>query len=521
MKRKTVTLAFVFMMISALAYGPDDYEMILKTGSNDDRVELGKLFYGVCGRVETLPPDYIKAVKLFYAAAVQHHPNAQYWLSKMYSEGHGVRKRPDKAYVWAFSASERGDADAQNLLGVYFTEGIGTEADLEKAAQYFVRSARQGNAKGQYNLAVCYETGAGLEQDAKKAVDWYKRAARQDLPIAQYNLGTCYEYGIGVQVDYNSAYSWYNSAANLGNSYAQTALGRLYESAKGVQEDPIIAANWYRAASDQGNIAGILKLAEFYDRGYGVPRSPSNAARLYAKAAENGDAEAQLRYAISLESSADGSADIENAKKWYEMSAVQGNENAASRLKIIALDSDEVKSRAENAAKTEFVFKGLYPGMPVEDAAYTLEQILQKDKQNGKLILFISKDKNGNRKVSHENLVEITGDSSGKVTNIFIDNSIADILFETQMISNEKFISFFSNKYNLSDTTRSETTAFITADGRRAGSQKQIIYKHESGSEIVFYGSYIISRLKGAQDPVKAGLCKPAGSFAVRRAAEK
>lgn len=514
-KPAVIAAAFAFTAVAASAYGTNDYEMILKTGANDDRVEMGKLFYAAAESGGGVA-EYTKAAKLFYVAAAEQHPVAQYWLSRMYSEGLGLKKRPDKAFVWAFSASEKGDAEAQNLLGVYYTEGTGTDVDMEKAAESFMKSARQGNAKGQYNLAASYESGAGIEKNPVKAVDWYKRAARQDLAVAQYSLGTCYEYGIGVQVDYDAAILWYSRAADQGDARGQVAMGKCFELGRGVRTDPANAAAWFREAAGRGDPTGQIKLAECFDKGYGVARSPQMATELFAKAAESGDESAQLSYATRLELGIGTTLDKAKAAEWYARAAGQGSEKAGSRLATLKADSAAIEARTEAARGSELVFKGLYLGMPIDDAVFTLESLLLEAGRGGTL-LYVTAGKDGGKQIKEGVAIEVVADDAGAVESIFLDNSTADALFASVSLSNDEFIRTFLDAYGLAEQPRSDKTAPIVLDGRQVGTQRRITYSHESGYEVVFFDSYVVFRTGNMEDSMKLGLCRPIGSFQVRR----
>ncbi len=514
-KTAIITVAFVSRAVAAVAYGTNDYEMVLKTGNNNDRVEVAKLFHAI-GESGGDVSEYTKAARLFYVAAAEQHPAAQYWLSRMYSEGSGLKKRPDKAFVWAFAASEQGYAEAQNLLGVYYTEGTGTDIDLEKAAAYFMKSARQGNAKGQYNIAASYETGSGIEKDLLKAVDWYKRAARQDLPVAQYSLGTCYEHGIGVPVDYDAAILWYSRAAKQGDARAQVAMGRCFELGRGIPANPVNAAEWFMVAAEQGHAEGQIKLAECFDKGYGVALSPATATELYAKAAESGDEYAQFTYATRLELGIGVTRDTAKAAEWYARAAEQGSEKAASRLATIKAEPEAIEARREAARGGELVFKGLYLGMPIDDAVFTLEKLLSEVGRGGTL-LYVTEGKDGGKQIKDGLAIEVVADEAGAVESIFLDNSTVDALFSSVALSNADFIKTFLDAYGLADLPRSDKTETIIHDGRQVGLQRHITYRHESGYEVVFFDMYTVITSGKTVDSMQLGLSRPIGSLLVRR----
>ena len=243
-------IACVVVVVAAGAKGAAGgaFDETLAGGSNAERIALAKT-YEATGR----EADAARAARLFYAAAAEGDAEAQYGMSRLYGEGRGLRKRPDKAYVWALAAARQGHAEAQNLLGVYLSTGAGVQPDARAAAAWFRKAAFQGNRKAQFNLGACFEAGDGVPHDPAQAVQWYRKAAENGCAPAQFRMGVCHEKGIGARRDAAQAAVWYARAAAAGDVDAQFAFGRCLERGLGVAPQASEALAWYRKAAAQGD----------------------------------------------------------------------------------------------------------------------------------------------------------------------------------------------------------------------------------------------------------------------------
>ncbi|MEX2479380.1 MAG: tetratricopeptide repeat protein [Gammaproteobacteria bacterium] len=81
-------------------------------------------------------------------AETRDHAYAQYFLGRMYADGQGVAKDPERAAEWYRKAAEQGVADAQFRLGQLYENGDGVPTDLEYAFGWYGVAAHLGNANG-------------------------------------------------------------------------------------------------------------------------------------------------------------------------------------------------------------------------------------------------------------------------------------------------------------------------------------------------------------------------------------
>lgn len=264
---RLVSIGIAAAAVQAKAAG-DRFDELLAGGLPSERVALAKT-YEASGTQE----DAVKAARLYYAVAAAGDADAQCAMSRLYSEGRGLKARPEKAYVWALAAARQGHAEAQNLVGVYCSEGTGVARDARQAAAWFRKAAFGGNVKAQFNLGACFETGDGVPQDPAQAAQWYRKAAESGCAPAQFRMGVFHERGSGVARDVAKASEWYARGAESGDADAQFAYGRCLELGAGVARNAESALAWYRKAAAQGDDRArqrILHLESAADSGPGL-----------------------------------------------------------------------------------------------------------------------------------------------------------------------------------------------------------------------------------------------------------
>jgi len=502
-----VCVAYVSL---AVGVGASDYAEVLAAGNVKDCVTLGRQFY----KGEGAPSDFEKAARLFHMAAASGNAEAQYMMAVMYSEGAGLRERPKKAFAWATAAAQQGHADASNLLGVFYTEGYGVARDDALAAAWFEKSAAVGNTKGAFNLATSFEYGTGVKKDLVQAAAWYRRSAEKGNAVAQYSLGTCYEYGMGVARNLGLAAQWYTRAAEQGDARGQLALGFCYERGAGVFRNPAMAVAWYSKAAEQGNDVARMRLAQCYEKGVGVAVDLKRAVAFYRQASEAGHLPGMLAYGLALESGRGVRVDLDAARTVYQKAAEAGLDEARQRLRYLDWDEAAGDARADAMKGRTLVFKGLYLGMPVEDAAIVLERRLRA--AGGVEPLFVEQKK-GLPVVRRGVDIMIDGDAHGLVTHFYLANAVADKLFDTVNLSNTEFVTTFIKAYGVSDALRSSDYEPILIDGKSVGSQKRHVYRDSSGYALTFYDAYAFNASVASRDALATGACKPIGSIAVQR----
>ena len=303
-----------------------------------------------------------------------------------------------EAVKWFRKAAEQGHAKAQFNLGLCYDEGNGVTKDPVEAVKWYRKAAEQGDAKAQYNLGFCYYNGSGVAKDPYEAVKWYHKAAEQGHAKAQHNLGLCYVNGDGVTKDLYEAVKWFRKAAEQGEANAQFNLGLCYYKGYGVAKNRVEAVKWYRKAAEQGDAKAQNNLGWCYNNGFGVAKNRGEAIKWYRKAAEQGQVQAQYSLGVMCFKN-----DLEESFKWLSKAAKQGDKDAKeflekpefSLVRLVRGNVEDIEAGEVCLQKLKdfkkdrrfdvttpapqnndtLVIKGLYIGMPVDDAVVACGKI--------------------------------------------------------------------------------------------------------------------------------------------------
>jgi len=201
--------------------------------------------------------------KLFFSEcclrAANGHPQAQANLARLFLQGRGTEKNPERAAHWSLKAALQDNADGQILLAHLHLKGEGIEMDFESAADWSMRAALQGNAHAQALSAHLYLEGIGVAKDLDQALHWGKLSAGQGNDAAQELLAHMYFDGNGVTQDFRQAAHWAKLAAHQNNVNAQAFLATLYLAGHGVKKDEAMALYWAKKAGNRGH-KGALEI---------------------------------------------------------------------------------------------------------------------------------------------------------------------------------------------------------------------------------------------------------------------
>ena len=95
------------------AFEEPNWNKLLRASNADTQAEWGQRYeHG-----EGVPQDYVKAVRLYCAAAKRSHAVAQYQLGWLYANGRGVARDDALAAAWFRLAAKQGDAYAKRNHG--------------------------------------------------------------------------------------------------------------------------------------------------------------------------------------------------------------------------------------------------------------------------------------------------------------------------------------------------------------------------------------------------------------------
>jgi TPR repeat protein/predicted Ser/Thr protein kinase len=314
-----------------------DYEEASEKGSSLGDYFLSKLYYQGWG-VERDPQK-----GRFYAerALDEGYDLAAYNLGLAYLYGWGVEmdttqsiKYFDHAIPAIQEKSETGDAEAQFLLGNIYRWGYGRSRNDYEAFNWFKKSAEQGHLTAQTRLASMFYYGDGTEQDYERSLEWFQKGEQFQNSGSLDGLGLHHYYGNELDQDYEKAFEYFKNAAHSENASANSMknLGVFYQyGADSIKPDKQQAFEWYQKASNLGSHDAMWRLGTMYANGEVVEKNPETAGEWYLKSAILGNKEAMYKMGL-IYATGGKPEEYAMAVDWFKKSSDAGNAKATREL---------------------------------------------------------------------------------------------------------------------------------------------------------------------------------------------
>ena len=286
------------------------HELPAKAEAGDPKAqnELAHMYYDNynldCATTEKLDDDKHdpkKALELFLKSAEQGNTDSMFMTGLMYLEGPAFYNYPEqdskKAEKWFLKAADKGSVAAALELTRIYAQGLGMPKNPQKARQwaYWALKQNPSDTSPNYYLGLLSVDEKNYVQACKffsactgektEEIEWVTHECRH----ASYQLSKLYEHGLGVPKDLKKAAELYNEARSRDglppilspnenikavdldrlwhiavyqrDPPAQYELGRRYETGEGVAVDKVRATEWYSRAAEQNNPDALYALA--------------------------------------------------------------------------------------------------------------------------------------------------------------------------------------------------------------------------------------------------------------------
>ncbi len=178
---------------------------------------------------DMLPPN--AEISELVKQAEAGNVDVQFRLVKLFGQGIGTLKAPERAKYWFNRAVESGHPEAQYWTGYKFFYGQDVKTDYVKALEWYEKSALQGYAPAQFSTAYLYEMGHSLDpklqNNFEKANYWFEMAAQQQDTGAQFRLGCLKYFGLGTTKDHEQGAALIRMASAKGHEAASKAMQNL------------------------------------------------------------------------------------------------------------------------------------------------------------------------------------------------------------------------------------------------------------------------------------------------------
>ncbi len=210
---------------------------------------------------------------------------ATYVLAKLYLDGLGIAKSPDKAMSLFQSNVDRGHVPSMTALATMKESNATAEA-----LQLYKQAAALDDPRAIAILASIYENGRlGMRANPKLAYKYYEQLQQAGNPLGYFHLGRCYDAGIGVSPDALKSTQMFLKAALAGVTQAQVVMARRYYDGQGLETDPVAALGWLTRAAQSGSTEAMVLLGQRYEAGDVFAQDLNTAGQLYSAAAKKGD----------------------------------------------------------------------------------------------------------------------------------------------------------------------------------------------------------------------------------------
>ena len=181
---------------------------------------------------------------------------------------------------------------------------------------------------------------------------------------------------------------------------------------------------------------------------------------------------------------------------WDRVVHAQWKIHVRAGTKAISWDEATAKAKADAQKGKTLVFKGLYLGMPLDDACGTLNHRL-----NDLGVVSVTTE-NGQKRIGLlwtmrgiiDKDVEILADTSGNVSSILLSKQVLDILFDSENMPPKEFLQTFIKAYDIPklESEMKERKVQVQLFGMEAvetvGIQQVYTYRSPKGFELIFFG---------------------------------
>ena len=298
-------------------------------GNAESQYLLGRMNYAGYG----VPTNEVEARRLFTAAAVQKHVEANAYAGTMLVNGVGGPADRTRGMAFLLAAANAGNADGQSLWGmktVFASFETKDSSLVARAMSMLERAADAGNASAQATLGttIYYYGAGGVAPDSVKAVKYLRMGAAQGDPMCMSVLG-------GLMVDgdpwtgLNRTEGWLliSRAVQAGDGGAMSKLGiAKFNGVLGQQKDVDGGIRLLRQSAETGDRKGMFSYGYFLYLGNGIAVNKPEGIRYIRLAAEADWSIAQFQMSrMNYFGDVGIAKNIPEAVRWARLSAENGS----------------------------------------------------------------------------------------------------------------------------------------------------------------------------------------------------
>lgn len=220
--------------------------------------------------------DYKKAFDLLTIASTRGDVRAMNAMGEIYRLGYGVDVNYQRAKDYYFEAAKANETNALINLGLLNYRKQIQGAKPELAFQYMTTASEKGNQLAHYWLGIFHEKGIGTGEDYKKAEIEYKHAIDAGNEGAKYKYAQMlfeniiqskqsakkknpvYEEIRSLLIEYIHS----PNTSDVNTTYSLYMLGKLYSEKDYLAKSPKISRYYYESAAERQFTKAMVRMYE-------------------------------------------------------------------------------------------------------------------------------------------------------------------------------------------------------------------------------------------------------------------
>lgn len=267
--------------------------------------------------------EYTKAFEIYRKNADDGDRLSKCRMGEMYYEGHGVDKRPLKAFQLIKESYDPKCPETVFQLGKCHFEGIGTPENKELGFEMIISLAEEGYPPAENYVSVRYHDGDYPGKDKEKMLFWLNRAVAHEDPKALYNMGKFLFEGKIVPMNQYEAVKLWKRSSELHCIPATGRLGYSYLKGEGCKKDVDKGLELLEKAALEGDGSSAVALGDFYSTNKEM-KDKDKATKFYEIALQNGDYQTLFDLGFSYREK-----DPKKAIKYYKKGYERGDKNCS------------------------------------------------------------------------------------------------------------------------------------------------------------------------------------------------
>jgi len=230
-------------------------------------------------------------------ACLEANASGCFYLSRMYADGEGVPKDPEKSVQLSKQACNLALGEGCLHLGLIYVE----KKQQVLAVEYFEKACTLDMSSGCLNAGVRYRDGSAGRIDLAKALQLYKVGC--DKLNDKYNCreaGLLYRDGRGTARSLTMAHQYFRKACDLSYSWACHDMALAYSEGEGVPVNKARARQYHEKGCNLGDWKGCAALSSLLFDGEGGPADAKRGIELQKKGCGFNEPDACLLLGLAL-----------------------------------------------------------------------------------------------------------------------------------------------------------------------------------------------------------------------------